>query len=45
MVKITLPEGNEQIVAARYLPTEDELRRELTREREEIERVRRLDGG
>ena len=33
MVKITLPEDNEQILAARcqmYLPTEDELRAELT---------------
>lgn len=45
MVKITLPEGNEQIVAARYLPTEEELRRELTREREVIERARRLEAG
>jgi len=45
MVKITLPEGNEQILAARYqmyLPTEEELRAELTREREEAERVVRL---
>ena len=44
MVKITLPEGNEQIVAARYqtyLPTEDELRAELARERDEAERVLR----
>lgn len=42
MVKITLPEDNEQILAARYqmyLPTEDELRAEITREREEAERV------
>lgn len=40
MVKITLPEDNEQIVAARYqtcLPTEEELRNELTRERSEAE--------
>jgi predicted nuclease of restriction endonuclease-like (RecB) superfamily len=47
MVKITLPEGNEQIVAARYqtyLPTEAELRAELTRERDEAERVLRLAG-
>jgi hypothetical protein len=46
MVKITLPEDNEQILAARYqmyLPTEDELRAELTREREEAERVVRLE--
>lgn len=45
MVKITLPEDNEQIVAARYqtcLPTEDELRAELNRERDEAERVLRL---
>jgi len=42
MVKITLPEDNEQILAASYqmyLPTEDELRAELTRERDEAERV------
>jgi predicted nuclease of restriction endonuclease-like (RecB) superfamily len=41
MVRITLPE-DAQIVAARYqtcLPTEDELRRELARERDEAERV------
>jgi predicted nuclease of restriction endonuclease-like (RecB) superfamily len=47
MVKITLPEDNEQILAARYqmyLPTEEELRTELTREREEVERVLRLGG-
>jgi predicted nuclease of restriction endonuclease-like (RecB) superfamily len=45
MVKITLPEDSEHIVAARYhtvLPTEDELRIELTRERDEAERVLRL---
>jgi predicted nuclease of restriction endonuclease-like (RecB) superfamily len=45
MVKITLPEENEQILAARYqmyLPTEEELRAELAREREEAERVLRL---
>ena len=45
MVKITLPEVNEQILAARYqmyLPTEEELRAELSREREEAERVLRL---
>lgn len=41
MVKITLPEDNQQIHASRYqlyLPTEDELREELEREREEAER-------
>jgi len=45
MVKITLPEDNEQILAARnqmYLPTEEELKAELAREREEAERVLRL---
>jgi predicted nuclease of restriction endonuclease-like (RecB) superfamily len=45
MVKITLPENNEQILAARYqmyLPTEEELRAELAREREEVERALRL---
>lgn len=45
MVKITLPEDNEQILAARYqmyLPTEEELRAELAREREEAERQMRL---
>lgn len=45
MAKITLPENNEQILAARYqmyLPTEDELRAELAREREAAERALRL---
>ncbi len=45
MVRITLPDDNEQILAARYqlyLPTEAELRAELSREREEAERVLRL---
>ena len=45
MVKITLPEDNEQILAARYQmyrPSEAELRSELAREREEAERVLRL---
>lgn len=45
MVKITLPEDNEQIIAAtyrQYLPTEAELRGELEREREKAERVLRL---
>ncbi|MBN1569642.1 MAG: DUF1016 family protein [Acidobacteria bacterium] len=39
-VKITLPEDNKQILAARYqhyLPTEEELRAEVTRSREEVE--------
>lgn len=46
MVKITLPADNEHILAARYqlyLPTEEELRAELAREREDIERQLRLD--
>ena len=45
MAKITLPEDNEQILAARYqmyLPTEEELRAELERDREEAERALRL---
>lgn len=45
MVKITLPEDNNQIVASTYqmyLPTEAELQVELTRERDEAERVLRL---
>ncbi len=40
VVKITLPKDNEQILAARYqnyLPTEEELRSEVARSREEIE--------
>jgi predicted nuclease of restriction endonuclease-like (RecB) superfamily len=45
MVKITLPEDNDQILAATYrmyIPTEAELRAELAREREEAERMLRL---
>jgi len=45
MVRITLPEDDEQLIAARYqfyLPTEDELRRELMDERERVEHQRRL---
>jgi len=45
MAKITLPENNEQILAARYqmyLPTEEELRAELAREREAAERALNL---
>ena len=45
MVKITLPEDNHQIHASRYrlyLPTEEELREELEREREDAERTLRL---
>ncbi|MDP1822311.1 MAG: PDDEXK nuclease domain-containing protein [Archangium sp.] len=42
VVRITLPEGNEQILTARYqqcLPSEDELRERLTRDRDDAERV------
>jgi predicted nuclease of restriction endonuclease-like (RecB) superfamily len=45
MVRITLPEDDEQILAARYqtvLPSEQELRSALTREREDAERQLRL---
>jgi len=45
VAKITLPESNEQILAARYqmyLPTEEELRAELARERAQAERTLRL---
>ena len=45
-VKITLPEDNTQILAARYqhyLPTEEELRAEVNRSREEIEHRLALD--
>jgi hypothetical protein len=44
-VRYTLPEGNAQIFASRYqlhLPTEEELAREIQRERESIEREQRL---
>ena len=44
MAKITLPEGNRQILAGRYqmyLPSEDELRAELARDRESAERALR----
>jgi predicted nuclease of restriction endonuclease-like (RecB) superfamily len=45
MVRITLPEDNEQIIAAtylKYLPSEAALQAELERERAEAERVLRL---
>jgi predicted nuclease of restriction endonuclease-like (RecB) superfamily len=48
MVRITLPEDSEQILAASYqafLPTEEELRRELVTHRERIELARRLESG
>lgn len=47
MVKITLPEDNHQIHASRYqlyMPSEQELREELEREREDAERALRLAG-
>jgi predicted nuclease of restriction endonuclease-like (RecB) superfamily len=48
VVRYTLPEGNTQIFASRYklyLPTEEELAREIQREREEFEREKRLGKG
>jgi hypothetical protein len=45
MVKITLPKDNAQILAASYqmyLPTEEELRAELAKERDDAERALRL---
>lgn len=48
VAKITLPEDNDQVHAARYrlyLPTEEELRAELERERLEVEREARLAAG
>ena len=45
MVRITLPEDNDQVLAATYrlyLPTEAELRARLAREREQAERMLRL---
>jgi predicted nuclease of restriction endonuclease-like (RecB) superfamily len=47
VVRYTLPEGNTQIFASKYklhLPTEEELARELQRERQSIEMERRLAG-
>jgi predicted nuclease of restriction endonuclease-like (RecB) superfamily len=46
VVRYTLPEGNRRIFASRYklyLPTEEELAAELVRERQAIERMRRLE--
>jgi len=46
VVRFTLPEGNNQIFASRYklyLPTEDELRVELMKDRKLIEQLRELD--
>ena len=48
VVRYTLPEGNEQIFASRYklyLPTEEELRSEIMRERKTIEMEKRLSEG
>jgi predicted nuclease of restriction endonuclease-like (RecB) superfamily len=45
MVRITLPEDNEQILTSRYqlyLPTEEQLREELVTERERLEQARGL---
>jgi hypothetical protein len=45
MVKITLPEDKQQVHASRYqlyLPTEQELREELERERQDAEQTLRL---
>ncbi|MCB9762055.1 MAG: DUF1016 domain-containing protein [Alphaproteobacteria bacterium] len=47
MVRITLPEDNQQILAARYqlyLPTEEELRAQLIAERERVELAARVAG-
>lgn len=48
MVRITLPDDHAQVHASRYqlyLPTEEELRQELARERDEAERTLRLARG
>lgn len=48
VVKFTLPEGQKQIYISKYihyLPTEDELRAEIMREKELIEMERRLEKG
>ncbi|MBI5846553.1 MAG: DUF1016 domain-containing protein [Nitrospirae bacterium] len=45
VVRYTLPEGNKRIFASRYklyLPSEDELKKELLREKQEIEMQQRL---
>jgi hypothetical protein len=45
VVKYTLPEGNNQIFASKYklyLPTEEELKRELEIECEILEREKKL---
>ena len=47
MVRYTLPEGSKQIFASKYklyLPTEEELKAELERERKMLEMERRLGG-
>lgn len=46
VVKYTLPENNNQIFASKYMlyiPTEEEFREELKREREEIELQKELE--
>jgi predicted nuclease of restriction endonuclease-like (RecB) superfamily len=48
VVRYTLPENNQQIFASRYhlyLPTEEELARELQRERDQVEREMQLADG
>ncbi|HOX46993.1 MAG TPA: PDDEXK nuclease domain-containing protein [Myxococcota bacterium] len=48
VVRITLPADNKRILAARYLPylpSEDELRAEVTRSREDVEHRMLLEGG
>ena len=45
VVRITVPDNNRRVLAARYLPylpTEDELRTEVKRSRDAIERRLRL---
>ena len=45
MARITLPEDNDQILAATYqlyLPSEAELKAELAKDREEIQRTLQL---
>lgn len=48
VVKYTLPEDNNQIFASKYklyMPTEDELKRELAKEQELLETEKHLQGG
>ena len=46
VVKYTLPEDNQQIFASRYklyLPTEEELKQELLKEKEQIELLQNIE--